>query len=284
MDIDDFEGYNPEANTNTAVEKQDWNLVISEPLTGLENMNIDNEMYFDFENNKIDSTLRIYGWNKPCISLGYTQDKEKELDIDLCEKFGWDVVKRITGGGIVFHNTNEITYSLVTSTNNVILPKGLIESCSFISKAIILGLETIGIKAKLSDTYNSILKSKWSGRNYQLPVSLLQSIQMKENLKKGAFSRVCFSEPVKYEIMANGKKLVGNAQKRSKKVLFQHGSIPLDKTDPKTYQLLKNEDDRKNIQKNSTSIREILKKNIQRSKVIEALIKGFEKGFGIKFQ
>lgn len=283
MDLDYLDDFSGNSYTGTFIEKEIWNLIVSGHSSGIDNMNIDNKMYNDFCEGRTNSILRIYGWKKPCISLGYSQEPAEELDIALCEKYGWDIVKRITGGGIVFHNTSEITYCLVTSPNNVILPKGLIESCTFISKAIILGLEEIGVKAQLSDTYNSILKSKWSGRNYQLPVSLLQSIQMKESKKKNSVSKICFAEPARYEIMVNDKKLVGNAQKRNKRALLQHGSIPLDKTDPKIFDALKNEEDRKSLVKNSTSIRSVLKKNIMRSKVIDALIKGFEKGFGIKF-
>ena len=270
--------------TDSTVEKHIWDLVVSGSLSGNENMKVDNKMLNDFEEGKIGSTLRIYGWSKPCISLGYSQKLAKELDIKLCQELGWDVVRRITGGGIVFHNTEEVTYSLVTSLDSVVLPKGLVESCSFISKAIILGLEGIGVKAELSDTYNSILRSGWSGRNYQLPISLLQSIKVEEKRKKNSFSKVCFSQPVKYEIMVSGKKLVGNAQKRGKKVLFQHGSIPLQKNNSQIYKVLKDKEVKQDIDMKSTTIREVLKKKVNREKIISALVKGFEKGFGIKFK
>ena len=42
---------------------------------------------------------------------------------------------------------------------------------------------------------------------------------------------LCFSYPAEYEIVVNGKKIVGSAQKRGKKGFLQHGSIFVSRRD-----------------------------------------------------
>ena len=54
-------------------------------------------------------TLRLYGWQPPAVSLGYFQDYSA---IAPALPPGMDVVRRITGGGAIWHE-HEVTYSLV---------------------------------------------------------------------------------------------------------------------------------------------------------------------------
>jgi lipoate-protein ligase A len=42
-----------------------------------------------------------------------------------------------------------------------------------------------------------------------------------------AASAACFDVPSPYEILASGRKLVGSAQARRRRVILQHGAIPL---------------------------------------------------------
>jgi len=166
-----------------------WQLIVSPRLPGSANMQTDLKLFHDFEKGLIPSTLRIYSWKPKCISVGYSQD--------LVKKNGWDVVKRPTGGGIVFHNETEVTYSLVTDLNNPILPEGMIPSYKKISEAILLGLKSLNINAEIAP----------------------------RTPRPASRSSLCFDLPAEYEIVVGGKKIVGSAQKRGKKALLQQGSI-----------------------------------------------------------
>ena len=59
-------------------------------------------------------TLRIYSWNPPAVSLGYGQEVEGEIDPGQCDRYGIELVRRITGGRAVLHD-QELTYSLIAS-------------------------------------------------------------------------------------------------------------------------------------------------------------------------
>ena len=88
--------------------------------------------------------LRIYGWSKPCISIGYFQNID-EVDYKKCNDMNVDVVRRITGGGAVFHDM-ELTYSFVTKN----FPPSIMESYKEISELIIQALKKLGLEAKFS--------------------------------------------------------------------------------------------------------------------------------------
>jgi lipoyl(octanoyl) transferase len=164
-------------------------------FSGKYNMEFDLCLFNNFEQGLSPTTLRIYGWEKPCISLGYTQDPDKEVNRANCEKYGIEIVKRPTGGGIVFHNEHEVTYSFICDKNDPKLPEGLVESYVFISNIVIEALKKVGVSADISDT-----------RHHEQ-------------------ARLCFSFPASYEITLEGIKIVGSAQKRGKKALLQQGSI-----------------------------------------------------------
>jgi len=88
--------------------------------------------------------LRIYGWSKPCISIGYFQNID-EVDYKKCNDMNVDIVRRITGGGAVFHDM-ELTYSFVTKN----FPQSILKSYEEISELIIQALKKLGLDAKFS--------------------------------------------------------------------------------------------------------------------------------------
>ncbi len=88
--------------------------------------------------------LRIYGWSKPCISIGYFQSID-EVNYKKCNEKNVDVVRRITGGGAVFHDM-ELTYSFVTKN----FPQSILESYKEICEIIIQALKKLGLDAKFS--------------------------------------------------------------------------------------------------------------------------------------
>jgi len=98
--------------------------------------------------------LRIYGWSRPCLSIGYFQSID-EVDHKQSEKEGVDVVRRITGGGSVFHD-KEVTYSFVTKD----YPQNIMESYQEICKVIISTLKGLGFEAKFSPLNDIIIDGK----------------------------------------------------------------------------------------------------------------------------
>jgi lipoate-protein ligase A len=90
--------------------------------------------------------LRFFGWNPPAVSLGYFQGLEEEVDLDACRRHGVDVVRRISGGGAVFHHA-EITYSLIMPLSHPCAGASIPESYRALCAGVTAGLGRLGVEA-----------------------------------------------------------------------------------------------------------------------------------------
>jgi lipoyl(octanoyl) transferase len=147
--------------------------------------------------------LRLYSWNPPAITLGRMQKPDALLDRKAMEKKHIEWVVRPTGGRAVLH-WNDLTYAFVFPASANGLGGTINESYAMISRCLLRGLESAGIPCGSYDSGTEYAATK---REIKLP---------------------CFLSPNRSEIMAQGKKLVGSAQKRTPYGVLQHGSIPLD--------------------------------------------------------
>ncbi len=114
--------------------------------------------------NKVPNTLRFFTWNPKCLTLGYFQDLEKEVDVKNAERHGVDVVRRYTGGGAVFHD-KELTYSLAISEEDV--PQDIIASYRKICSAMIRGLASLGIASEFKQINDLVVNGKKISGNAQ---------------------------------------------------------------------------------------------------------------------
>jgi lipoate-protein ligase A len=91
-------------------------------------------------------TIRFWTWKPSAVSIGYFQGIEEEVDLECCKKHGVDVVRRRTGGGAVFHDSNgELTYSVIAPEH--MFPRGIKESYQMICGWVIDGLARLGVQA-----------------------------------------------------------------------------------------------------------------------------------------
>jgi lipoate-protein ligase A len=153
-----------------------WRLIIHNLLDGPLNMAIDEAISEAVASDASPPTLRFYGWQPACLSLGYAQPVT-DVDFGRLSQYGWDVVRRLTGGRAILH-IDEWTYSVATMLNDPRVDGGVVESYRRISRALVAGLEQLAV-----------------------PVHT-------EKAAKGAhgFSgAVCFEMPSDYEVTAHGK-------------------------------------------------------------------------------
>ena len=115
---------------NTGLNSGPWNMALDEVLM------------MNYVNEKIP-ILRIYGWKPPTVSIGYFQSLDEEVDIEKCRQEGIDVVRRMTGGGTVFHDS-ELTYSFITK----VYPLNIMESYSLICDPVVTCISKLGFDAK----------------------------------------------------------------------------------------------------------------------------------------
>jgi lipoate-protein ligase A len=126
--------------------KEQWRLLQTGYNTASVNMAVDRAVLVANSEAKVPPTVRFFGWKPSAISIGYFQSLEEEVDLDNCKRFGVDYVRRVTGGGAVFHE-DELTYSIVISESHPGIPKNIMQSYGRICGALIKGLKNLGIKS-----------------------------------------------------------------------------------------------------------------------------------------
>jgi lipoate-protein ligase A len=233
---------------------QQWRLLVTPSSSGAWNMAVDETMLESVEQNMALPSLRLYAWEPPCLSIGYAQPSS-DIDFTRLSAHGWDWVRRPTGGRAILH-TDELTYSIIAPLSDPRVSGGVLESYQRLSRALLTALRSLNIHAETH------------------PIN-----QLGENQRFGA---VCFEVPSNYEIVVQGKKLIGSAQARRKNVMLQHGTLPLYGDLTRITQVLAFSDEQERsaaatrLLSHATSAENILGTKITWQDAVQAFIVGFQ--------
>jgi lipoate-protein ligase A len=184
-------------------------VVVHAPLDGALNMAVD-DVLLEGTAARTPYTLRLYGWRRPTVSLGYGQRWRDGFDRELAARRGVDVVRRRTGGRAVMH-ASELTYSVSGPVTEGPFIGGVQPTYRVIAGGLVGGLARLGLAA-----------------------SLERSRGKRERAEPGA----CFASRARHEVLADGRKLIGSAQRRTQHRILQHGSLPLPAPDPVLWRVL----------------------------------------------
>jgi lipoate-protein ligase A len=99
----------------------------------------------------------------------------------------------------------------------------------------------------------------------------------------GRRSSLCFDSKEKYDMVANGRKMGGSAQKRSRDLIFQHGSIPIDFGRKDVSYFLRSKD-RRVDGGGAACLEEMLGKDVDGFVLSRALIDAFARSFNADFE
>jgi len=166
------------------------------PRSAAVNMAIDEAL---LETAKVPS-IRFYRWNSPALSFGYFG---KFADVANYAPRR-DLVRRWTGGGIVFHG-DDLTYSIVIPANDPAFSESSMLIYEKIHCALRSALLANGERAELAPVAGVVdARAAIIDRGYS-----------------------CFANPVRADVMVNGRKVAGAAQRRTRGGLLHQGSIQL---------------------------------------------------------
>jgi lipoate-protein ligase A len=148
--------------------EKSWTLIRLDAHNAYMNMAIDEALLqFRFKN-AIPDTIRFYRWHPSAVSIGYFQSLNDEIDLETCRKLEVDFVRRITGGGAVFHDfEGEITYSFIVKEDNPIIPRDILKSYRVISSGLVEAFSILGLEAEFSGVNDIIVNRKKISGNAQ---------------------------------------------------------------------------------------------------------------------
>jgi lipoate-protein ligase A len=235
----------------------DWNLFLHGALPGSYNMAVDEVLLDKVSDPSCPPTtfLRFYQWERPTLSLGFSQKASRVIDFAFCEARGIDLVRRITGGKAVLHD-QELTYAVISNDAEFFPGNDIAATYERIALALSFGLDRLGIKTALAPGVTSAFRT--------------------------TSTPSCFATANHFEILCQGQKLVGSAQRRTRRGFLQHGSILLDFDLFLLDGAMGTRHDGASLSNNFTSLRKILGRLPEVSQVIEVLRQGFETCFGVK--
>jgi lipoate-protein ligase A len=241
-----------------------WRLLLTPPLDGATNMAIDEAILYAVAEGQSGPTLRFFQWEPPCLSLGYNQHWT-EVDQAACKRLGYTWTRRPTGGKAILH-TDEVTYSLIIPQDDPHIEGGILNSYRALSFGLLRGLAMLGLEA--------VQATK-------------EEVQAKTRQKRGG--PVCFDTPSRYEITWQGKKLIGSAQLRRKKIVLQHGTLPLYGDLNRIIAALALSDEERAIQadllpQRATTLETALGKTLSLEDVVPALAEGFAQQLNLTLQ
>jgi lipoate-protein ligase A len=191
-----------------------FRLLIDRPAAGAWNMAVDEAL---LESAAIDgrSTLRLYQWETPTLSLGYFQpyaDRRRHSASDACP-----AVRRASGGGAILHD-HELTYSLAVPAEHPLAADRL-RLYHEIHSAQVAVFAQWGVEAALAVQL---------GRS---PPGLASPHADHRTASETPVDRnqpfLCFQRRSPGDVLAGCVKLAGSAQRRCRRAVIQHGSILL---------------------------------------------------------
>jgi lipoate-protein ligase A len=146
------------------------------------------------------AAIRIYGWSPPTISLGYFQRFEGLADLPR-ELRELAVVRRPTGGGAILHD-REVTYCLVIDDSVPVARRPPADLYRLVHGCWRDAITADGTQTELASD--------------SLPFPAPRG---------GPF--FCFEKPGRTDLILDGAKLLGSAQRRIPGRVLQHGSLLL---------------------------------------------------------
>lgn len=174
-----------------------WRLIEDPPCPGEWNMAAD-ELLLEQAGGGSAPCLRLYGWDRPTVSLGYFQSLD---EMPAAERERCAVVRRPTGGGAILHG-RELTYAVAVSREEF---EGR-QLYDRVNLALLAAVRALGVEAEV------------------------RGAQEAQRAQRGPF--FCFARAAATDIIARSMKLAGSAQRRRAQGILQHGSLLIETAEP----------------------------------------------------
>lgn len=148
-------------------------------------------------------TLHLYQWARLSATYGYFIRPENHLDLRQAEKWGLDLARRPTGGGIVFHIW-DLAFSFLLPSTHPRFSQNTLENYQFVNRAV---LEIV--------------------KQFFVLKEVVELIPHHGPDLGPDCHNFCMAKPTQYDVVYQGRKIAGAAQRKRRQGYLHQGTISL---------------------------------------------------------
>ncbi|MCH9632883.1 MAG: Octanoyltransferase LipM [Chlamydiae bacterium] len=192
-----------------------------------ENMALDKKLLSELDPDQLP-ILHLYDWEKPSATYGHFAKPSLLLNMQGVEDLGLDLAKRVTGGGVTFHFC-DYAFSFLMPSHHPKFSNNTLENYRFVNKFV----------------YQSVVEliEEQEGLNF---------LEEESPSEKNEALNFCMAKATKYDVLYQGKKIGGAAQRKTMRGYLHHGTISVAMPDSKYLKsILKFEDTFEAIHQNT---------------------------------
>ena len=179
-----------------------WKILETQAASAERNMSMDSDLLKELEFSR-QPVLHFYEWEGLCATFGHFIDPNEHLDMEGVARNRLQLGRRPTGGGIIFH-VSDFAFSVALPASHPNYSMNTFENYAFINHAVAAAVQEFlkgGVK----------------------PFLLVREKVPEDD----RFSNFCMAHPTKYDVIIDGRKVGGAAQRRTKFGYLHQGSIAL---------------------------------------------------------
>lgn len=196
-----------------------WTIEESGPKSPEWNMEADSKRL----ENDPSPCLRFYEWEGPSATYGYFLNPSDFFKPDV----HLSLARRPTGGGVILH-LDDLAFSVIVPASHPFYSLNSLHSYQIINSMVIEAIQKV------------------------LP---LEGLFLQEDLPKAPRGGFCMAKPTKFDLLYEGKKVGGAAQRKTKSGLLHQSSLCLKMPDPLFLeQILKSSSTAQDIMLSSASL------------------------------
>lgn len=180
----------------------EWDILDTGVASAEENMRLDEALLKELDEQE-RPILHFYEWMGDCATYGYFLDPKEYLNLEGVKRRGLSLGRRPTGGGIVFH-VWDLAFSVLVPSECPLFSLNTLENYAFVNDAV-----SRAVKEFLSTAKE------------------LELIPLDMAAQDVHCQRFCMAQPTKYDVVLDGRKIAGAAQRKVKQGFLHQGTIAL---------------------------------------------------------
>jgi len=185
------------------MDSQKWMVIDTGKSSAEKNMALDAELLDQMASDQKRPILHLYDWDAPSATYGHFIDPSRFIQADVASNLGLQLARRPTGGGMIFHLT-DLAFSIVLPASHPGYSANVLDNYAFVNHLVIEAIKRFT-------------------NSHTLPHLLSNEPSVQGSICK----HFCMAKPTKYDIMLEGRKVGGGAQRRTKHGFLHQGSISL---------------------------------------------------------